>query len=100
MHSPSIATGTGFARLELALRAGSAEAPPVRTAAALALPTAMLASAMAVLISIRLGGGPDVAAGTTGAASGSPLASVDAGEPTGMDCSACSFEGVPASSSA
>jgi hypothetical protein len=95
MHSPSIATGTGFARLELALRAGSAEAPPGRTAAALALPTAMLASAMAVLISIRLGDGPDVAAGTVGAARDAPLAS---GEPTGIEGSAGSFEGAAASS--
>ena len=95
MHSPSIATGTGFARLELALRAGSAEAPPGRTTAALALPTAMLASAMAVLISIKLAGGPDVAAGAAGAASDAPLVS---GEPTGIDCSAGSFERAAASS--
>ena len=78
MHSPSIATGTGFARLELALRAGSAEAPPGRTAAALALPTTMLAA-----VSVDVGS--CASATTSGAAfsAASPTGSAAAASPTG-----------------
>ena len=55
-HRPSIVTGTGFARLELALRGPlKSDEEDGGGAAALALPTALVASTTAEVTSARLG---------------------------------------------